>query len=256
MKKIFLLILLVFSFSQAQECKSLLESMYPDASQLNFKTVEAHTTSEMTFNDFTVKSESFIVIDRENRRMYSKTITEQMTVLMIIQNDDFSMRVEMPDGSTMPMPALPAMRKQLESYFDNIFGQTGLPQNFDVVSCDGPTTIPGIISGEQITILAKLPKFDIKTEDEDSELQWQEQEMTMIVDKTNEVTATLMTMPEMGNILMLMKLEKAENGFTKSINMTSYIQKDGEYQQSGTINMEYSNLNQPVDESLFQTVSE
>ncbi len=75
-------------------------------------------------------------------------VSDQMTIIMILQNEDFSMRMEMPDGSTMPMPEIPAMKNQMLSYFDNIFNQTGLPQDFEIVNCDGPTTIEDIISGE------------------------------------------------------------------------------------------------------------
>ncbi len=254
MKRILLLILLVFSFSQAQECKSLLEDFYPDTQQ-DFKTVEFSMNSETSMNGMEIVTEATTIIDRENHRLYSKTLTQGMTMIMIIQDGDFSMSMQMPDGSMQALPAMPGMAAQLEPLFDTVFEQGGLPQDYEIVSCDGQVSVKDLISGEQITILSKIPKVD-PTADENAELQWEEQEVTMIIDNNSGLMGMFMNQEGLGKMFILVELQNGADNYIHNMESTMYKVVDGNYELFSRTTLTYNNINQPIDESLFNSTTE
>lgn len=252
MKKLFLLALLVFTFTQAQECKPLLDGLVP-MSPPDIQTMEFTMDMTANANGMEVKTSTYYVMDRVNRKIYAKTETMGMTMVMILNDGDFSMQMQMPDGNTQTMPTMPGMSDQLDVIFDQAFDQSELLQDYKIVSCDGQVSIAGLINGEQITAIIKTPETD---PDNSDEVIWQEQEIKVIVVNDSQF-AYIMNQEPLGEILMIMnQTEKDATGFPTKMQLKMYTSEGGSYILLSDIDYNFVNLNQELDESLFEIGTE
>ena len=197
-----------------------------------------------------VNTNVYYAMDKPNRRIYSKTETMGMNIIMILNKGEFLVKMLMPDGSSMAMPAAPGMEEQLENMFNQVFDQSDLLKEYTIISCDGPVTIGDIVSGEQITVKAKIANYDPANGEE---IQDKEKELKVIVQKNNPNRFVyIMDQEAMGQILAVMeKTETTKEGFPKKMSMTMYTVDGDSYKLFSTMDYEFTNINQPLDESLF-----
>jgi len=249
MKKYILIIILALGVAFAQECKPLLDSLIPPSAK-EMQTMEFTMNMQMNAEGMDISTEAYYLMDRPNRRIYSKTETMGMTMVMVLNNGKFDMKMQMPDGSTMAIPEVPGMETQLEKMFDQVFDQSELLQDYTIVSCDGHVDIAGLVSGEQITTIVKAPKVDPENGED---LEWKEQEIKVIViDGQANKFAYLTDIENLGNVLIIMnKQETTPEGFPKKMSMTMYKATGDSYELFSTMDYEFSKINQPIDESLF-----
>jgi hypothetical protein len=242
MKKLIGLLLFIIIVSQAQtlDCAELMTQSLPTPPKL--ETVEARmtTTTQPSQEAESVTTTIYQVMDAVNRRIYmemslpdnNKTITRYAggkgTITMMIADE----------AITSPFPQ--EASGQLEKLFDNILGnQFLLPENYEVISCDGVQEYAGLIKGEQITVRGDIPNLG-------------NLEMHVIIDKEQQLFGSVMDMPQLGQTLSVMKDFNTEPGeMPKHVEINIYSLETNTATLTTTMQLDYLSINQPVDETLF-----
>lgn len=233
----------VFIATEAQtlDCAELMTQSLP-APTIKLETLETRITSttQPDKNTEAITTTIYQVMDTVNRRIYmemslpdnAKTITKYSagkgTITMTILDETI----------TSPFPA--ETGAQLEKLFDNILSnQLLLPENYEVLSCDGIQEYAGLIQGEQITVRGDIPNLG-------------NLEMRVIIDKDQQLFGSIMDMPQLGQTLSIIKGFNTTPGeMPKHIEVTIYSLEANIATLTTTMEMDYLSVNQPVDETLF-----
>jgi hypothetical protein len=234
---VFLTVLTLALFAQAQACEAWLERLVP---QVELRTLEQRITTTSTFEGQEMHSEVYQVIDFESRRLYMRTDVAGMGE-MVVRYQDGLATMQLP-GMPGTMPAMPEMAAELERLFDAAFAQGALPQAYELVSCDGPHSYAGLISGEQVTVKTLLP-------DAMGNLLEQEARLVFV---DGEIVATLMAVPMLGEVAVVYEeMRKDDAGVVIHSRARSYRLLDDTATPFATTELEVLAYNEPIDESLF-----
>jgi hypothetical protein len=136
----------------------------------------------------------------------------------------------------VPVPAEAA--SALEAVFDQGFVQ-GLPENYTVVSCDGPQSYAGLLEGEQATVESDIPGLGKTTS-------------KIIFGSDGKTKGAISTIPGQGEMLTVFDTITLDSSNVPTEVVMNLYQLSGETATPlGTTTMNITAYNQPVDESLF-----
>jgi hypothetical protein len=237
MNKFFFLLISLFTLASAQDmaCESLFAN-YPKPT-VEMTSMESTITSNMTMNGQEVNSNIAQVIDYTNRRMYQTIDAMGQVIVMTYANGAGSMQMKVGEES-MDMPVPAESLSALESAFDQGIVQ-GLPENYTIISCDGPQAYAGLLEGEQVTVESDIPGIGKTTS-------------KIIFAADGKTAGAISTVPNQGEMLIVfdeMTLDEANVPTTLAMSM--YQLQGDNATPFGTTTMNITSYNQPIDEALF-----
>ena len=136
-----------------QECRHLMENLYPTTP---VETMAIKSASESFISGETVEFDVERNIDLAQEEVYMKVTQNDSDLILRLVNGEASMQKS---GVDLPVP--PTMESMLKQAINQ---QGVLPNEYEVISCDGLTSYKEILAGEQVTIKTKL-KPEQETED-------------------------------------------------------------------------------------------
>jgi hypothetical protein len=237
MKKLFLIIIGLFTLASAQDmaCESLFAN-YPKPT-VELTSMESTIVSNMTMNGQEVNSNIAQVIDYTGRRLYQTIDAMGQQIVMTYANGEGSMQMKMGEES-MNMPVPPESLAALEGAFDQGLVQ-GLPENYTIISCDGPQAYAGLLEGEQVTVESDIPGMGKTTS-------------KIIFAADGKTAGAISTVPGQGEMLIVFDtMELDEANMPTNLAMSMYQFDGTNATPMGTTMINISSYNQPVDEALF-----
>lgn len=223
------------AFAQDMACESLFAN-YPKPT-LEITSMESTISSNITMNGQSVDSNISQVIDHTNRRLYQTIVAAGQTIVMRYANGEGTMQMKMGE-ETMDMPVPAESLSALEAAFDQGMVQ-GLPENYTIVSCDGPQAYAGLLEGEQVTVTSEIPGMGETTS-------------KIIFGADGKTSGAVSTVPGQGEMLIVFDtMELDEANVPKNIVMSMYQLAGENATPFGTTTINITSYNQPVDESLF-----
>jgi hypothetical protein len=237
MKKLLFLFIGLFTLTNAQDlaCESLFAN-YPKPS-VEITSMESTIASSVTVDGQAVDTNISQIIDHTNRRMYQTIDAAGQTIVMRYLDGKATMQMKMGE-ETMNMPVPPESTQALEAVFDQGVVQ-GLPENYTIVSCDGPQSYAGLLEGEQVTVTSEIAGMGETTS-------------KIIFGADGKTSGAVSTVPNQGDVLIVfdtMTLDAAN--MPTEIVMSMYQLAGEEATPFGTTTINITSYNQPVDESLF-----
>jgi hypothetical protein len=222
---------------QAQACEAWLEPLVPP---IELRTLEQRVATTGTYEGHATQSEVYQVIDFEGRRIYMRTEVAGMGE-MVVRYQDGRATMQMP-GMPMEMPAMPELAADVEKLFDAAFAQGALPQDYELVSCDGPRSYADLVSGEQVTVRTLLPDAMGNMVEQEARL--------LFID--GEIVATVMEVPTLGEMAVVYEeMVKDDAGMVIRLSTRGYRLLGDTATPFSTTDLEVLAYNEPVDESLF-----
>lgn len=238
MKKFFSFIgAIIFSvaFAQDMACESLFAN-YPKPT-LEITSMESTISSNVSMNGQEVETNISQVIDHTNRRMYQTIAAAGQNIVMRYADGKATMQMKMGE-ETMDVPVPPESVGALEAAFDQGMVQ-GLPENYTIVSCDGPQAYAGLLEGEQVTVTSEIPGMGETTS-------------KIIFGVDGKTSGAVSTVPGQGEMLIVFDtMELDEANVPKNIVMNMYQLAGNSATPFGTTTISITSYNQPVDEALF-----
>lgn len=237
MKKILLVIISLFTvaFAQDMACESLFAN-YPKPT-VELTSMESTITSNMSMNGQEVNSNIAQVIDYTNRRLYQTIDAMGQQIVMTYANGEGSMQMKMGE-ETMDMPVPAESLAALEGAFDQGIVQ-GLPENYTIISCDGPQSYAGLLEGEQVTVESDVPGIGKTTS-------------KIIFGADGKTQGAISTTPDQGEMLIVFDtIELDEANMPTNLAMSMYQFDGTNATPMGTTTISITSYNQPVDEALF-----
>jgi hypothetical protein len=242
MKKCMGFWLFVLAWGQAQtlDCSQLMTQSFPTPPKLETAEVQITTTFEATPENDGMTTSIYQVMDVPKRRMYMEMSLPDDNKTITRYSDGKGIITMIMAGETITQDFPEAAGAQLEKLFDNILAnQFLLPENYEVLSCDGTQNYAGLIEGEQITVRGDVPNLG-------------NLEMRVIIDQKQQAFGSIMNIPQFGQTLSLMKgFGTVAGEMPKRIETTMYKLEGDAATLTMTMQLEYLSVNQPVDESLF-----
>jgi hypothetical protein len=237
MKKLFFIFIGLFTLASAQDmaCESLFAN-YPKPT-VEMTSMESTITSDITMNGQAVNSTIAQVIDYTNRRMYQTIDAMGNVIVMRYMDGAGTMQMKMGE-QTMDVPMPAESLSALESAFDQGLVQ-GLPENYTIISCDGPQAYAGLLEGEQVTVESEIPGMGKTTS-------------KIIFAADGKTAGAISTVPNQGEMLIVfdtMELDEANVPMTLAMSM--YQLQGDNATPFGTTTMNVTSYNQPIDEALF-----
>ncbi len=242
MKKLMGFWLFVLAWGQAQtlDCGQLMTQTLPTPPKLETAEVQITTTLEATPENDGMTTNIYQVMDVPKRRMYVEmSLPDDNKTITRYSNGKGTITMSMA-GETITQDFPESAGAQLEKLFDNILAnQLLLPENYEVLSCDGIQTYAGLIEGEQITVRGDVPNLG-------------NLEMRVIINQEQQVFGSIMNVPPFGQTLSLIKGFGAVAGeIPKRVETTMYTLGGDAATLTMTMQLDYLSVNQPVDEALF-----
>ncbi len=237
MKKLLFLFISLFTFVYAQDmaCESLFAN-YPKPT-VEMTSMESTITSNIEVDGQQVDSTISQVIDHTNRRMYQEISAAGNTIVMRYNNGAGTMQMKMGE-ETMDMPVPAESLSALEAVFDQGLVQ-GLPENYTIISCDGPQAYAGLLEGEQVTVESDIPGMGKTTS-------------KIIFGADGKTNGAISTIPNQGEMLIVFDtMELDASNVPTTIAMSMYQLQGEEATPFGTTTINITSYNQPVDETLF-----
>jgi hypothetical protein len=224
-------------FGHAQACEAWLEPLVPP---VELRTLEQRVATTGTFGGQETRSEVYQVIDFAGRRIYMRTEVAGMGE-MVVRYQGGRTTMQMP-GMPVEMPAMPELVAGVEQLFDAAFAQGALPQDYELISCDGPRSYAGMVSGEQVTVRTLLP---------DAMGNMVEQEARLLF-ADGELVATVMEVPMLGEMAVVYEeMVKDDAGMVIRLSTRGYRLLGDSATPLSTTELEVLAYNEPIDESLF-----
>lgn len=207
---------------------------------VELSTLTQRITTTTTVEGQAVRSEILQVIDFENRRIYSQSdIAGVGEIILRYVDGQATMQLA---GMPGVVPAMPAMAAELEQLFDAAFAQSGLPQDYELVSCDGPHNYAGLVSGEQVTVKTLVPDASGRLVRQEARLLFADAELV----------AQLMMLPGLGEVLIVFEtLDRDDAGMIIRAHTRSYQLAGDAAELFADTTVEVLAYNEPIDESLF-----
>ena len=239
MKKLIIVIVFFLSAAGAQECASLLENLTPTAT---FDTAEMNSTSLIYTDGQTSALDTHQVVDFKNRRLYQEATLPEMGK-MVLRYADGQASMQMP-GTDLSLPAPPQVSQQLEATLDSAFGMQGaLPQDYEIVSCDGVQSYAGLVEGEQVTLEMELP----------AALGEGKTELKMLFGENGQPVGSYTDIPQFGSTLTVYETYELDDaGVLQKMVFKVYQLTGDEASLMSDTTIEMVSYNEPVDESLFE----
>lgn len=240
MQRYLIAVLLVAAgtLTPALACEELLDVLRP---QVELNTLEQRTTMTMTVDEEQVHSETYQAIDFEQRRLYFASDMPGMGEMVVVYQDGRA-TMRMP-GMPQTMPAPPDVLPTLEQMFDEALIEGRLPQDVEVVSCDGVQSYAGLVTGEQVTVITAMPDMI------GGELHAQE---TRFIFADGMLAASYTEVETLGRVLTIYdEVVLDEAGMLLYLASTNYqLENDVATPFSDGV-VEVIAYNEPLDESLF-----
>jgi hypothetical protein len=237
MKKLFFLFMGLFTLAHSQDlaCESLFAS-YPKPT-VELTSMESTISSNVSMNGQDVATNISQVIDHTNRRLYQTIDAAGQSIVMRYADGKGTMQMKIGE-ETMDMPVPAESLSALEAVFDQGLVQ-GLPENYTIVSCDGPQAYADLLEGEQVTVTSTVPGMGETTS-------------KIIFGADGKTSGAVSTIPNQGEILIVFDtMELDEANVPTNIVMSMYQLAGEEATPFGTTTISITSYNQPVDESLF-----
>jgi hypothetical protein len=237
MKKLLFLFMGLFTLARAQDlaCESLFAN-YPKPT-VEITSMESSITSNVTMNGQSVDTNIAQVIDHTNRRLYQTIAAAGQTIVMRYADGKGTMQMKMGE-ETMDMAVPDESLSTLEAVFDQGLVQ-GLPENYTIVSCDGPQAYAGLLEGEQVTVTSNIAGLGETTS-------------KIIFGADGKTSGAISTIPNQGDVLIVFDtMELDEANVPTNIVMSMYQLAGEEATPFGTTTINITSYNQPIDESLF-----
>jgi hypothetical protein len=223
------------SFAQDMACESLFAN-YPKPT-VEITSVESTVTSNVTMNGQSVDTNIAQVIDHTNRRLYQTIDAAGQSIVMRYADGKGTMQMKMGE-ETMDMPVPAESLSALEAVFDQGLVQ-GLPENYTIVSCDGPQAYAGLLEGEQVTVTSNIAGLGETTS-------------KIIFGADGKTSGAISTIPNQGDVLIVFDtMELDEANVPTNIVMSMYQLAGEEATPFGTTTISITSYNQPIDEALF-----
>ncbi len=195
--------------------------------------MESTITSNISMNGQEVNSNITQVIDYTNRRMYQTIDAMGQKIVMRYADGAGTMEVA---GMNMPVPA--ESLAALEGAFDQGLVQ-GLPENYTIVSCDGPQSYAGLLEGEQVTVESEIAGVGKTTS-------------KIIFAADGKTNGAISTIPNQGEMLMVFDTMELDAANVPTNLVMRMYQFDGTNATLfGTTTVSITSYNQPIDEALF-----
>lgn len=223
----------LFTLVSAQDmaCESLFAN-YPKPT-VELTSMESTITSNISMNGQEVNSNIAQTIDYANRRMYQTIDAMGQEIVMRYADGAGTMEVA---GMNMPVPA--ESLSALEGAFDQGLVQ-GLPENYTIISCDGPQAYAGLLEGEQVTVESDVPGVGKTTS-------------KVIFAADGKTAGAISTVPNQGEMLIVFDTMDLDEANIPTNLVMSMYQFDGtDATPIGTTTINISSYNEPVDEALF-----
>jgi hypothetical protein len=237
MKKLLFILIGLVTLASAQDmaCESLFAN-YPKPT-VELTSMESVITSNMTMNGQEVNSNIAQTIDYTNRRMYQTIDAMGQQIVMTYANGEGKMQMKMGE-ETMDMPVPAESLAALEGAFDQGIVQ-GLPENYTIISCDGPQAYAGILEGEQVTVESDVPGMGKMTS-------------KIIFAADGKTAGAISAVPNQGEMLIVFDtMELDEANMPTNLVMSMYQFDGTNATPFGTTSINITSYNQPVDEALF-----
>jgi hypothetical protein len=227
---LFTLALFSSTFAQDMACESLFAN-YPKPT-VEMTSMESTITSNISVNGQEVNTNIAQTIDFTGRRLYQTV--DAMSQKIVIRYADGAGTMEVGEMN-MPVPA--ESLSALEGAFDQGLVQ-GLPENYTIISCDGPQSYAGLLEGEQVTVESEVPGMGKTT--------------SKIIFSDSKMNGAISTVPNQGEILIVFDtMELDEANVPTNLAMSMYQFDGTNATPMGTTTISISSYNQPVDETLF-----
>jgi hypothetical protein len=238
MKKLlplFFIGLLTLARAQDLACESLFAN-YPKPT-IEITSMEQTITTSSTVDGQEMQVTMSQTIDYTNRRLYQETNAMGMNTITRYSDGKASSSMKMGEETMdVPMPAEAA--SALEAAFDQGMVQ-GLPENYTIVSCDGPQSYAGLLEGEQVTVSSDIPGMGAMTS-------------KIIFAPDGKTSGAVSTIPNQGDMLIVFDTMTLDASNVPTEIIMSMYQFDGTNATPfGTTTINITSYNQPVDDSLF-----
>jgi hypothetical protein len=237
MKKLLFVFISLFTLVLAQDlsCESLFAN-YPKPT-IEITSMEQTITTSSTVDGQEMQVTMSQTIDYTNRRLYQETKAMGMNTITRYSDGKASSSMKMGE-ETMDVPVPAEAASALEAVFDQGFVQ-GLPENYTVVSCDGPQSYAGLLEGEQATVESDIPGLGKTTS-------------KIIFGSDGKTKGAISTIPGQGEMLTVFDTITLDSSNVPTEVVMNLYQLSGETATPlGTTTMNITAYNQPVDESLF-----
>jgi hypothetical protein len=177
------------------------------------------------------------VIDYTNRRLYQEGNVGSISNIIRYQDGEASMSMKVGDSlMDVPMPEGQDM-SSYESFFNQGLVQ-GLPISPTIVSCDGPQSYAGLLSGEQATITTEAPGVGTITS-------------RVIFDASGKPLGAVSLAMGQEMLMVFEEMTQDDQSVPVHIKLSMYRLNGDEATLVSTTTTDTTAYNQPVDESLF-----